>query len=189
MRPLTTFARFDSGNRFTRDLWTLFLEPSVSGMSGSTADTCTCLSIGPLIIWRMTFGCFRFSVQCGVRQWIHVHALLSCLVLGRTEQRVFRSTNKTLVDGPCQGTGGRFGFQDAATEVAAPINCRSTPYTYCCEFGVPRDCSPGTAAGHCSQTSYAFCCGVGTLPTYGVPTMDTSIRMCWTRQKCLQRRC
>ena len=44
-------------------------------------------------------------------------------------------------------------------EVAAPINCRSTPYTYCRECGVPRDCSPRTAAGHCSQTSYAFCCG------------------------------
>ena len=29
----------------------------------------------------MTFGFFRFSVQCGVRQWIHVHTLLSCLVL------------------------------------------------------------------------------------------------------------
>ena len=53
VRPLTTFAQFDSGNRFTGDLWTLFLEPLVSGMSGSTADTCTCVRIGLQIIWRM----------------------------------------------------------------------------------------------------------------------------------------
>ena len=37
-------------------------------------------------------------------------AFLSCLVLGRTEQHVFRSTNETRFDGPCQGTGGNFGF-------------------------------------------------------------------------------
>ena len=35
-----------------------------------------------------------------------------------------------LRDGPCQGTGGSFGFQEAATEAAAPINCRSTLSRY-----------------------------------------------------------
>ena len=52
------------------------------------------------------------------------------LGLGITEQHVFRSTNETRFDGPCQGTGGSFGFQEAATEVAAPINCRSTLSRY-----------------------------------------------------------
>ena len=82
------------------------------------------------------------------------HAFLSCLVLERTEQHVFRSTNETRFDGPSQGTGGNFGFQYAATEVAAPINFRSTPYMCCCEFGVPRDCSPKTSAGHCWFTLF-----------------------------------
>ena len=62
-------------------------------------------------------------------------------------------------------------------EVAAPINCRSTPSTAAqgLQLDIPRRLRTPSV--------------VGTPPTYGVPTMDTSIRMCWSRQKCLQRRC
>ena len=84
----------------------------------------------------------QFSFHLLVFLYMHSYPAWSW---GKTEQHVFRSTNETRFDGPCQGTGGNFGFQEAATEVAAPINCRSTPYTYCCEFGVPRDSSPGSA--------------------------------------------
>ena len=38
---------------------------------------------------------------------------------------MFRSTDEARFDGPCQSTGGSFGFRETATEVAAPINCRS----------------------------------------------------------------
>ena len=33
---------------------------------------------------------------------------------------------------------------------------QSTSYAYCYEFGLPSDCSPGTAAGQSSLTPYAF---------------------------------
>ena len=39
-----------------------------------------------------------------------LHAFLSCLILLRTEQYVFRSSNEVRFVGPCQGTGGSFGF-------------------------------------------------------------------------------
>ena len=51
----------------------------------------------------------------------------------------------------------------APIEMAAPVNCKSTSYTHCCEYSVPCDCSQETTAtGQCSPTSYAFGCGVGT---------------------------
>ena len=66
---------------------------------------------------------------------------------------------------------------------------QSTSYAYCYEFGLPSDCSPGTPAGQCSLTSYAFCCGVGTPVTYSETPVNTLIRMCWSRQSCLQCHC
>ena len=88
----------------------------------------------------------------------------------RTEQRVFRSTNISRADGPCQHRRKIRNFK--RLQLRWQLRLTAGLHTYCCEFGVPRDCSPGTAAGHCSQTSYAFCCGVGPPPTYGVPNGD-----------------
>ena len=66
---------------------------------------------------------------------------------------MFRCNNEMRVDGPCQDAGEGFGFQEES-EVAALLNCKSTSYAYCCEFGVPCDCSQGiTAAGQFPQTS------------------------------------
>ena len=43
---------------------------------------------------------------------------------------------------------------EAANEVAAPLDLKSTSHAYCSVFRVPRHCSQGTiAVGQCSQTS------------------------------------
>ena len=39
------------------------------------------------------------------------------------------------VDGHCQDASKVFGFQEES-EVVALLNCESTLYAYCCEFGV-----------------------------------------------------
>jgi len=40
--------------------------------------------------------------------------------------------------------------------------CKKSSYAFCCEVGVPCDCTKGvTAPGQCEQASYAFCCSVG----------------------------
>merc|ERR1712136_543150 len=63
-----------------------------------------------------------------------------------------------------------------ATEVGAPLNCKSTSYAYCCEFGVPCDCSQGsTASGQCEEASYAFCCGVGTPCDCSAPPLNVTV--------------
>ena len=80
-------------------------------------------------------------------------------------------------------------YEDCVLRQSHPLQQRSqwrwqlqsTSNAFCSEFGVPCDCSPGTAAGQCSLTSHAFCCGVGTLVTYGETPVNNSIRMCWSR--------
>ena len=59
------------------------------------------------------------------------------------------------VDGPCQDAGESFGFQEES-EVVTQLHCRSASYTYCCYFGVPGDCSPGTEAGTDEQVAILY---------------------------------
>ena len=53
------------------------------------------------------------------------------------------------------------GAAEAAAEVAAPLNRKSSSHAHFCEFCVLCDCSKGKiAVRQCSQTSYALSCGV-----------------------------
>ena len=72
---------------------------------------------------------------------------------GEQSSVCFDVTMKCDLMAPCQDAGEGFGFQEES-EAVALLNCESTSYACCCEFGVPCDCSQGiTAAGQCSQTS------------------------------------
>ena len=73
---------------------------------------------------------------------------------GGTELRVFRCNNEIRFEGPCQDAGEGFGFQEES-EVEALLNCESTSYPYCCEFGVPCDCW--------TVLTDFICCNVDTL--------------------------
>jgi len=49
-------------------------------------------------------------------------------------------------------------------------NCKKASYVFCCEVGVPCDCTKGTTApGQCKPESYAFCCRIGTPCDCSVP--------------------
>ena len=72
---------------------------------------------------------------------------------------MFRCNNEMRFDGPCQDAGEDFGFQEES-EAVALLNCKSTSYTYCSEFGVPCDCSPGiTASGPVPHRLHLLQCG------------------------------
>jgi len=50
----------------------------------------------------------------------------------------------------------------ALVDTAAPLQCKSASYAFCCELGKPCDCTKGTVSpGQCEESSYAFCCSVG----------------------------
>ena len=70
-----------------------------------------------------------------------------------TELRVFRCDNEIRIAGPCQDAGEGFRIQEKLVLVAL-LQCESSLYAYCCEFGVPCECSREiTTAGQCSHTS------------------------------------
>ena len=59
---------------------------------------------------------------------------------------------------------------EAANEVPAPLNLKSTSFAYCIEFGVPCDGSQETTAA--GQRSNAFGCGVNTPCICREPLVD-----------------
>ena len=67
-------------------------------------------------------------------------------------------------------------------EVAALHNCKSTSYTYCCEFGA-LSLLPG---GDCVWTVLTDVNNASTPCTCSEPPVDISTRMCWSQQRCLQ---
>merc|ERR1712012_738359 len=64
-----------------------------------------------------------------------------------------------------------------AVQATVPLaQCKSSSYMFCCDFGVPCDCSQGsTASGQCEEASYAFCCGVGTPCDCSAPPLNVTV--------------
>ena len=68
-----------------------------------------------------------------------------------------------------------------------PLNRKFTSLAYCCEFCVLCVCRQGTTATRqCAWTLFAVCCGVSTSRICSEPSVNTSTRMCWNRQRCRQ---
>jgi len=60
--------------------------------------------------------------------------------------------------------------------LSKPLQCEKASYGFCCEFGVPCDCSKGvTSPGQCTQDSYAFCCSIGKVCDCSQPPLETSV--------------
>lgn len=65
--------------------------------------------------------------------------------------------------------------------ITAPLQCKKASYGFCCEFGVPCDCSKGvTSPGQCAQASYDFCCSIGTVCDCSQPPLNDTAAIALT---------